>query len=235
MLPTRNVRSRFSGYQPQGEGRMAGGAFDDGAAGAASYLQQAGFQPTNALASAGPAQDTGYAPQWNALTGGSQGGDGDGQSGFSGMDVSRMGNDELARMYAGQNALVNFMQTPGGWATRAIGGAMLPGVGSLFGMLQGPILMGYQNEMARRGLAMQTPEPGDWNRYDARAFDLGFYGIGESALNARGGRFEGQRTSTFGGNPATTGSWLESASLPGSGGDSDGFDTSSYGDLGGLY
>ena len=238
MLPVRNVRSRFSGYRPQGDGRISGDAFDDGAAGAASYLQQAGFQPQNALMPSMPVSGSGYNPQATGFTPQQSGNSGDQFGGFEPMDIGRLSDDELGRMYRSQNALVGFMQTPGGMAARALGGALLPGVGSFFGWAQGPILAGYQNEMARRGLAMQTPEPGNWNSYDARAFDLGFYGIGDNALNAPGQRFAGQSTTLYGGNPATTGNWIDSASLPGNSGDDfggwGGRDEDSFGGLGGF-
>ena len=213
MTPARSVRSRYSGYRPRNALGSTGTAYDDGEAAAYNYLSTYGGDVLGAQAAGGgsfmPAPQNALAGMTSGAFGMMQGAsDNAGPAGGTGFSIDELSDDQLQSYYGMQRGLVDFMNTPVGYAARGLSSVLAPGVSSLFGMMQGPILGAYQRELAKRGLmeqAFKEPASGEWDSYDAQGFDFGFYGYGDNALNAPGGRYEGQRTDVFGGNPATTG------------------------------
>lgn len=226
MTPVRSVRSRYSGYQPRNALGGGSSAYDSGEAAAFDYLNSLGIGDGGAAMGGMNALGTAYAASPQPSYGWPGGYVQDSPMGRDpsspsindpmAFDIEGLTDQQLTSYYQGQTNLVRGMNTPGGWLARGLAG-IIPGVGTAFGLAQKPILMAYQNEMAKRGLlanAFQAPASGDWTGLDARAFDMGWYGYGDTALNVDGARFAGQSTATPGGNPATTGNFLSNPQLP---------------------
>jgi hypothetical protein len=74
-------------------------------------------------------------------------------------DIRDLSDEQLMSYYNQQKQYVDFLETPGGWATKMAVGKMLPGVGTALtsGLVQDRFIFGgLTNEMQKRGLMPST-------------------------------------------------------------------------------